>query len=169
MQALEFSEALKEIIKELRVNELAELLDPLVRVGNVVAIADPTKREFLQLLFDANAGYRQLMTKQSTRKVVEALSISNMLEPTRLASMVTVVETVGQTQNIWNNINHFQNFYTFLDMLRWLQRIQHAAQELLESEKVGPISDSEGIVELELIEYAGEAACLAFVCSFSRI
>src|SRR5438874_8457508 len=144
MQALDFSSAFKEIVRELRVTELIQVMQPLINIGQNANIDEPTKQQFLTLCFDANAGYRQLKTKQKSRELLDALSIGEMFEPGRLGALVSTVQSAGQTGNIWNNAAVFRSFFTFFELLRWLHIMQMASERLLETEKIGVVNPSEG-------------------------
>ena len=156
MQALEFSNAFKEITRELKVVELIQAIQPLINVGQNAQVDEPSKQQLLTLLFDANAGYRQLRTKPAERELLDALPVGEMFEPSRLVTLVSSIQGAGQTQNIWNNAAVFRGFFTFFELLRWLHIMQITSDRLLEKEKIGDIDPSEEIVEFQLIEYEGE-------------
>src|SRR5258707_2620054 len=153
MQALEFTHAFKEIVRELKVQEILGVLDPWLILGNNAAISDQQKQGFTRLLFDANAGYRQLMTQAASRSILEELNVGEFLEPARLTGIVASLQGITQTNFIHGNVGVFRNFFTFAELLRWLLKMQSASHHLLEEGKVGKVADSEGIVQIELIEY----------------
>jgi hypothetical protein len=56
MQTLEFTRALKEIVKELRVQELISLLAPWLNLTVATQIDDAQKNLFSSLLLDSHSG-----------------------------------------------------------------------------------------------------------------
>jgi hypothetical protein len=159
MQSLEFTHAFKEIVSELKIQEILGILDPWLNLGSNL---DPKKKEqFTKLLFDANAGYRQLMTQPAARSILEELNVGEFLEPSRLTGIVGTLQALTQSKQIFDAPQHYRNFFSFGELLRWLLRMQSASQHLLEEGKIGKITDSEGIVQLELIEYDDETGVSA--------
>lgn len=156
MQALEFTHAFREIVKELQAQEILELLNPWLTPGASNVVDPKVKTRFTKLLFDANAGYRQLMNQPAPRSILEKLGVGEFLEPGRLTGIVATLQGVSQTQQIWNAPDVYRNFFSFGELLRWLLKMQSASLRLLEEGKIGKVADSEGIVQLELIEYDDE-------------
>ncbi|MFI5095505.1 MAG: hypothetical protein ACHQIK_18890 [Candidatus Acidiferrales bacterium] len=161
MQALEFTHAFKEISRELKTQEILGILDPWLKPGASGNLDPNQKQQFTKLLFDANAGYRQLMTQPASRSILEELRVGEFLEPSRLTGIVGTLQALTQSQQIWNSPQVYRDFFTFGELLRWLLKMQSGSQHLLEDGKVGKVGDSEGIVQLELIEYADETGVSA--------
>jgi hypothetical protein len=156
MQTLEFTRALKEVMKELKVKELIALLAPLtVRTAN--PIDRDAKNQFSSLLFDSHAGYDRLSKNEATRKILQGLGAQEIYEPTRLGTLLTSLFAANTVQNIWHNADTFMPFSSFIALLRSFESIEHTCTDLLEKEKVGLVEPSDGILELELIEYADES------------
>jgi hypothetical protein len=155
MQALEFTKALREIVGELKVRDILAILDPWLKTGNV-GVSEPQKQQLTSVLFDANAGFRQLMTQSATRSVLDSLNAREFLEPSRLTTIVQSLQGISQSSQINGNVMMFQNFFTFAELLRSLMKMQATSEQLLEKQKIGEIAPTEGIVELELFEYADE-------------
>jgi hypothetical protein len=161
MQSLEFTHAFKDIVHELKIQEILGILDPWLTPGTTSNLDPKQKEQFTKLLFDANAGYRQLMTQPAQRRILEELNVGEFLEPSRLTGIVGTLQGLTQAQQIFNAPHHYRNFFTFGELLRWLLKMQSASQHLLEEGKIGKIPDSEGIVQLELIEYDDETGVSA--------
>ena len=155
MQALEFTRALKEIVEELKVKDLIALVTPWLG-GTNAGIPDADKDQFSSYLFDSHEGYKRLLRRPTTRQILEALQIGELYEPGRLRFMLARVTGAGATQNIYADVQVFRQFYTFVGELQSLLKMQLACEGLLEESKIGKINPSEGILELELIEYADE-------------
>ncbi len=156
MQTLEFTHAFSEIIKELKIQEILAILDPWLTPGASGTLDASRKAQFTRLLFDANAGYRQLMALSASRSILEDLKVGEFLEPKRLTAIVGTIQGLSQPQQIWNSPELYRNFFTFAELLRWLSKMQSCSHHLLEEGKVGAVADSEGIVQIELIEYTDE-------------
>jgi len=156
MQALEFAHALKEITHELRVQELLDVVQPWTNPGASNQIPVEQKQHFTKLLFSSYSGYEKLMTRPSTRKVLEELNVAEFWEASRLEGMVARASNFNQAQQLWNAPDNFRMYFTFAGLLRWFSKMESAARHLLENEKKGETAESEGVVELELIEYENE-------------
>jgi hypothetical protein len=156
MQSLDFARGLQEITIELKAQELLNILQTWITPAAANVIPQEQKQKFTTLLFNAHSGFDQLMTQPTTRKVLEELSLSEFWEPGRLEGMVSRVSGLAQPQQIWNSPDLFRQFYTFTESLRWLMKTESAAVRLLAEEKKGQVAESDGIVELELMEYDDE-------------
>jgi hypothetical protein len=156
MQALEFTRALKEIKDALRVEELLALLERWIIFGQNAQITDPEKDQFTTLILSSNVGYERLKGREATRKIIENLAVGQFYESARLRAMITVISNVTQTNQIYGTVGHYVDFYSFAEQLRSFRTMESASRHLLAEEKIGHIDPSEGIVELELIEYADE-------------
>ena len=155
MQALEFTAALKEITKELKLRELLSLLNPWL--GNQdQQISAPQKNQFTALLFESNSGYSRLREYVPTRKVLEAFSANEFYEPSRLGAMLSAITSFSQTSQITGHVPIFKQFFVFAELIRSLLMIEAASQRLLEGEKLGTVNAHEGIAQIELIQYADE-------------
>ncbi len=157
MQGLEFSRALREIAKELKVEELTALIYPWVKIPTVnINITDSAKDEFAKLLFESSAGYQLLMRQSSTRQILEKLDIKQFYEPLRLRTMIAAVTGAPQTGHLAGNIAAMAQFASFTELLSSFKRLAGATRELLEDQKIGLHETDVAIVELELVEYSDE-------------
>jgi hypothetical protein len=156
MQTLEFTRALGKIVDGLKISQLTALMAPWITPTGNSVIDAPQKNQFAALLFDSNAAYRRLADDASTRRILESLNIGQFYEPSRLAAMLNAITSAPNAQQIYANWQHFANFYSFSELLQSLARLQNAATQLLEKEKIGEVNPSDEILELELIEYADE-------------
>jgi hypothetical protein len=156
MQALEFTRALRKIVEGLKISQLTGLMAPWITTGGNAAIDASQRNQFAALLFESNAAYRRLSEGTATRRILESLGVGNFYEPSRLVAMLNAVATAPNVQQIYSNWQSFAHFYSFSELLQSLARLESAASQLLEKDKIGAVNPSDGILELELIEYADE-------------
>jgi hypothetical protein len=126
MQSLEFTHAFKEIVRELKIQEILGILDPWLTPGNASNLDPKQKEQFTKLLFDANAGYRQLMTRPAAQSILDELNVGEFLEPSRLTGIVGTLQALTQAKQITNVAQHYRNFFSFGELLRWLLKMQSA-------------------------------------------
>jgi hypothetical protein len=100
MQALQYTRALQRIVKEMKVDDLIQLLKPLLASGSSVQINPPLKDHFSILLFSSRAGYERLMEIEPTAKVLRSLRVGEIYEPGRLGRLVTLLSTVPSSGNL---------------------------------------------------------------------
>ncbi len=155
MQTLQFTRALRRIVDELRVLKLIGFLEPFVTQGNTTNISDGHRQEFSALLFGAHAGYQRLNEDPSTARILTSLRVDSAYAAPRLGTLVSIFSAQGQAQGIWNNAAAFREFFTFFEMLRSLASLQKTCSQLLEEEKLGTPPATDGILELQLIDYEG--------------
>jgi hypothetical protein len=157
MQTLEFTKALKRIVEGLKIPELTALMAPWINPRtNAAPIGPNEKNQLAALLFESNAGYRRLSEETNTRRILESVGVGQFYEPSRLAAMLNAVTSAQNTQQIYNNWQNFAHFYSFSELVQSLARLERAASQLLEKEKIGNVNPSDGILELELVEYSDE-------------
>jgi hypothetical protein len=144
---------LKKIVNDLKVQELVQIMRPWVTRGTPNAgLEEGQKNQFAELLFQSSAGYERLLEHASARSILEALAVKELYEPSRLRSMLQTVSQSPHTNNLQNN----PQLFSFYELLRWFAKMKGAAELLLQKQKVGQLAQSEGIVELEFLEYADE-------------
>lgn len=158
MQSLEFVEALKKIVRELRVVELTNLLRPWVKTPNTnVPFDDALKNQFVALVFDSHSGYERLLLDAETRPILEQMEVSRFYEAGRLRQMINSVASVVQlSQLVQQHQLVFGLINSFAEQLDSFLGVQRTAENLLEKEKIGVVNPDESITELELVEYADE-------------
>jgi hypothetical protein len=157
MQTLQFTRALREIVKELKVAELIGFLGPFVTTGTNNQITDGVKDHFSTLLFGSHSGFERLAANATASKILRSLKVDTIYDPARMGKLLSAL-TVGATyQNIWANPPMFAEFHGFLDSLRSLADLEKTCTELLEKERVGNVAASDGILELQLIDHEGMA------------
>jgi|SRR5579864_579888 len=175
MQALEFTRALQEIVRELKIQELLEILkDWSTMFGNANQIPDDRKNEFAKLLLNSNAAYERLARRAETREIMEQLHVVDLYVPSRVRVMLGSLGTVANSQQIFQNAALFAQFYSFAEQLRALLRINSTSHQLLEEAKFGRLPKEDKMLELELIEYPDEVGISPkrlqiFVTSISKL
>lgn len=153
MQTLEFTRALEEIVNELRVGELVLLLQKwLTPTAGSVAISDADKDNFQGLILSSHSGYDRLMRAEATRKIIEGLKLKEVFEASRLRRLVTALSGAPNSQSV----RGITEFYGLYESLRSVLNLQATCRNLLEMEKLGKLEASEGILELEIIDYDGK-------------
>jgi hypothetical protein len=158
MQTLEFVEALKRIVRELKVVELTSLIRPWVVTPNVnVSFDEPLKDSFVRLLFESYAGYQQLTQVADTRRILQEMDVVRFYETGRLRQMTTSVASAPQLASLVQGQQAvYAMIVAFSAQLEAFLKIQATTEKLLEKEKIGQVPANESIVELELIEYSDE-------------
>jgi hypothetical protein len=156
MRTLEFTWSLREIVKELRVQELAALLEQLLTAQANQAVSEPIRNQFSALLFASHAGYEKLKQSADTRRILEQMEVGRFYDPGALSRMIAGLSTAQNLQQIQTGAG-FAAFNVFLELLRSFKRIEATCTTLLEKEKIGESSSSDGIFQMELIEYADES------------
>lgn len=157
MQALEFSRALKEIVRDLKVKELLDIAQPWTTFpGNNNAVPDQTKNQFAQLILNSNAAYEQLIKRADTRQILAQLNLASLYEPSRIRTLLGSLGGVANSSQLHANAPLFTQFYSFTEQLRSLAMIESTSRLLLEEAKLKALPSDEGILELELIEYPDE-------------
>jgi hypothetical protein len=94
MQTLEFTRALAEIVKELRVVQLVPLMQGWLTSPNLnpqTPLNAQEKERFSQMIFASHAGYDWLLRTEATRKILQSLKAQDLYEPTRMARIVSSV------------------------------------------------------------------------------
>jgi hypothetical protein len=155
MQALTFVHGLNRVVTEMRVRELIALMQPWLVPAANNQIQPAQKDQFTQLIFNSHSGYERLLQDQNTKELLNQLDASQIYEPSRMAKMLSTVSTAGTTQNIWGNPTLFTEFYTFLALLKSLETMRESSKKFLEDEKIGVLSNEEGTMEIELLDYDG--------------
>jgi hypothetical protein len=149
MRSLEFTRGLQEIVKELKVKDLTALLQRWLK-ENVVNIDEQSKDSFASLFFDSRAGYDRLFSVEATRKILLGLSVQELYESSRMRRLLHLVSSATQSTNI-----RTPEMYDFFETLRSFLKVELTSTNLLETEKVGRVEPSNGILELQLIDYDG--------------
>jgi hypothetical protein len=157
MQALEFTRALEDILRDLKVNELLGVARPWTAFpGNNNSIPDETKNQFAQLILNSNAAYERLVNRADTRQILAQLKLGTLYEPSRIRALLGSLGNIANSNQVQANAPLFTQFYSFIEQLRSLAMIESTSRELLEKPKLQALPPDEGILELELIEYPDE-------------
>lgn len=149
MQTLEFTRGLQEIVRELKIRELTALLQGWLK-DPIINMQEQNKDSFAALMFDSRAGYDRLFRVEATRKILLGLSVEEIYESARMRRLLNLVSNAPQTANI-----RTPEMYDFFETLRSFLKVETTSTSLLETEKVGRVEPSNGILELQLIDYDG--------------
>jgi hypothetical protein len=161
MQTLDFTRALTEIVKELKVKELFTLLQPWL-VSNPTQppnhptyaqspLQEPQKSSFQALIFESRSAYDRLLAVESTRKILDGMGGKELYESARLARLVTLVSTAGQIVQLRAN----PEMYDFFQTLSSFLKMEKTCTELLERDKIGRLALHHSLLELQLTDYEG--------------
>jgi hypothetical protein len=170
MQTLQFTRALREIVKELKVDELLEVLNKWL-LGQNAQVPQGDKDRFAALIFDSHSGCDRLVSDDPcARAILQGLNLRELYEPARLTRLLNRVHSSPQTDNIRQNN---PEIYDFFETLKALQRLSATCLALLEVQKVGAEDPAKPVLELELIDYDGmgiePARLQKFVSVLSRL
>jgi hypothetical protein len=173
MQTLQFTRALRRIVRELKVKELIEFLQPYVNKGTNFQIMQNAREQFSDLLFSSRTGYTRLIEDAPTAKIVNSLKIDSIYNTARLGRLLTILSTVPHSGNIASTPDHFVEFFTFFDLLQSILTMEESCSVFLETEKLGKILHPDEILELQLIDYEGTGIELErlqrFIASLSQL
>lgn len=157
MQTIQFVNSLRKLVVKLKAQELVDFLTDLV---NAPPNANPTsnineslKAKFSELIFESRVGLYDLRQNSHTEKLVIALGISDLYNPAKLGKLVSIYLASPHLQNIKATPDSFSQFYSFYSLLRWLLIFEKMCSELLEKEKVGDVAATDGVLELQIIDY----------------
>jgi hypothetical protein len=164
MKALDFVEGLKEIVDGMEVDQLLALAQRWLAgathnppVPNQLhpgqqPLSDQDKNLFSELVFKSHAGYFSLLRTETTRKILEGLNVKDFYEPSLLRVLVANMSPFSQL----GQLRQMPELFSFFEKLKSLRAVYTTSKNLLEEEKVGTVDPANGIVELEIIEYADE-------------
>lgn len=107
-------------------------------------------------MLNSNAAYEQLAKRADTRQILGQFNMAGFYEPSRVRAVLGFLGNVSNSNQIFANATLYAQFYSLAEQLRALLRIASASKELLEQPKFQALPPGEGILELELIEYADE-------------
>lgn len=158
MQTLEFTRALKDILRELKVDDLLTLIQPwLIQTPQqATVLPQESKIKLSALLFDSHSGYQRLFQRANTRVILEQFQVGRFYAPGGLMVMIANISNIGSINQIAQNSQLFTTLTSFVELLRSFQRMVAACTTLLETAKIGEIPSSDGILVVELINYADE-------------
>jgi hypothetical protein len=156
MQTLQFTKSLHEIVRELKVPELIQFLQPLLAQGSNTPITEPMKNQFSELLFGAHTGFIRLTEDPASNTVLKSLKVDEIFQAARMGKLLSTLTVGTQAQNIWGNPSNFAEFFSFSQLLRSLADLDATCFEVLEKEKLGGVNKTENILELQVIDYDGK-------------
>lgn len=83
------------------------------------------------------------------------MGIDKVYETSRLGKLLSKFLAFGQTDQHWTDTHHLAEFFAFYELLQSLANFQNSCSTLLEAEKLGSVGGTEGILELQLLDYDG--------------
>src|SRR6266699_1523977 len=173
MQTLQFTRALRTIVDKLKTHDLVELLRPYLAVGSNIQFVIQVKDTFAALLFDSRTGYIQLAEEPGTAKVLQSLQIHQVYETSRLGRLLSLFGQFQTSQNLWSSAQYYADVYSFFEQLTSLERLASACIDLLERGKLGQVTNTEEMLEIQLIDYdgtgIGEMRVAQFISSLSKL
>jgi hypothetical protein len=152
MQTLEFTRALTEIVKELKINELVSLMQPwLSSVNATPPLGEPDKDRFTELTYTSRAGYERLLMVPTTGKILQTLNLQDIYDFARLRRLQTMISSMTAA----SQVRGITEMYGLYETFRALQKFSQTCQILLEKEKIGTVTEGEEIIQLELRDEDG--------------
>jgi len=152
MKTLEFTGALREIVKKLMIDELLSTLDLWLAPQNNNNLSDGDKDAFHGLLFDSRSGFNRLMEKEASAKILHGLGVPAFYDPGRLRRLLATVNGVQNLAQVKPSVE----LNSYREMLRSFRNLVSTCESLLEKEKIGTTEPSQGIFQLELADYDGK-------------
>jgi hypothetical protein len=156
MQTLEFTEALLEIVGKLRVQEIAGTIQNWLAAqyqpNQPPAITDQQKDAFSELLLSSRSGFDELRVRPTTAKILNGLEVKDFYQPNRIRQLIVKLSGI---QNV-DQAKGLPDVHAYYEKFQSLLRFAATCRDLLEKEKVGVVGPTEGIVQIELINYADE-------------
>jgi hypothetical protein len=156
MQTLQFVRALQQIVSRLQVKEMRAVLAPFLASGQVVAIPDDKKAKFSTLYAQSIAGASQLELDPDVKRVMDALRVSDIYAPPLIGKMFGVFNAAPTSQAIWANPENFSLFFSFVNMLHWLETMSDGTTSLLETDRLKVATPESGVVEMEIVSDEGK-------------
>jgi hypothetical protein len=156
MQTLEFTDALTEIVKGLKAEEIVTTIQGWFGMqfapNTPPALQDQAKDTFSELLLSSRSGFDQLSTRPTTGKIIAGLGVKDFYEPRRIRQLIIGVSGAGNIAQVQAS----PDVHAYFEKFRSLIRLAATCRDLLEKEKVGELKPSEGILRVEIISYADE-------------
>src|SRR6266850_3989889 len=153
MQTLQFTAALKEIVKQLKAAELIAFLEPLLARGSTNPVSESHRDQFSQLVMSSQVGFPRLLEDPATKKLLDSLNAVELYAPQRLGRLIRYLGSIGTVNALVQNPDFFVEFFTFSDALSWLIKLKDTSVELLEVAKVGPDPANVDILEVRILDY----------------
>jgi hypothetical protein len=155
MQTLQFTRALRLIVTKLKVKELIEFLAPYLNGPASTAITQAMKDNFSTLILESNTGFSQLASDPDVKRILDTLKIAEVYAAPRMGKLLGAFSVAAGSNVIWGTSENFNQFFSFVDMLRWLEKLSSGSILLLETERVQRTIPGE-VVEFEIIDYDGK-------------
>jgi hypothetical protein len=156
MQTLEFTDALTEIVKGLKAEEIVAIIQGWFGMQFVPqqppALPDQVKDAFSELLLSSRSGFDKLSTRPTTGRILAGLGVKDFYEPGRTRQLIIGVSNAPS----YAQVRALPDVHAYFEKFRSLVRLASTCRDLLEKEKVGELQPSEGIVRVEIINYADE-------------
>ena len=159
MQTLQFTRALQQIVSKLKAQELITFLSPYLAPQaphpshpQPTPIPQGSKDAFSTLILESVTGFSQLASDPDVKRIMDTLKLADVYAPPRMGKLLGAFNVASHSQAIWGSIENFSLFYSFVDMLTWLEKFSKGCMSLLETERVSRGLPGTEIVELEIID-----------------
>lgn len=153
MQALVFGRGLQRIVRELRVEEFIDLLQPFLDINSGNFNIDPgIKQKLSEIVFDIELGLAKLSADADAGPILETLTLSQLFDRRNRTHMLSTFQNASTKQEILQNRLFWVAFYR-----AWAVRTMETGfTRLVIVPKTGPAEHQPQTVELWLHDYADE-------------
>lgn len=124
------------------------------------------KDAFSTLLLESVTGFSQLASDPDIKRILDALKVADVYAPPRMGRLLGAFSVAPHSQAIWGVIENFSLFYSFVDMLKWLENLSAGCTSLLENERIKAALPGTHVVELEPISDDGRGVGAERVARF---
>ncbi len=165
MLTLLFTKFLGDIINKLKVEELIEVLDPLVNSDSKTEISPEQRTTIAELIFQSREGFSALCSSSECKSIIESLGIKNIYQSANLAGMLTVINTVDTSEGIITNPKNYSLFRSFLSNLTVMQSFYNTIDQHLVKQKLPNVSEIERVIEIEVFDFQGNGVSVSRLSS----
>ncbi|MCE1190047.1 MAG: hypothetical protein LWX56_13020 [Ignavibacteria bacterium] len=153
MQTNAFIKQLQDIAKKCKIDELCEVLSPLLDYSQPVAVSDTIRGAFTDTIFEARDGLASCIANPEALQVTELLGIMELLQPRQIAKMVAKLHSVESTAEIFSSPADYALFQSLFANLHTLRLYISALEQQIWKHKQSALTDSDRILEVEVCEY----------------
>jgi hypothetical protein len=154
MQAQVFGNILEEAHEKLRVKELIQQIQPFVTRGMNYATSG-TKKTLPKLIFEAREGFVLMRQDSAKAELLDRLGFTRMFDPNAMTEVLSILNAVDSTQNVWNNSSNLPPYINFYSSLIALNEFKTAFDKLVLEPKKAGVAESEDVLSFEVLDYDG--------------